>query len=266
MNCVKVIKESAQEVMENLGTYYKEEVYEEAIMHEFRLRKIPYERQRNIEILYKGYSIGMRRPDCILNPLWTGSKEEFVLEIKAVAKIGDNHTMQAQVYLNSMNIKKGTVLNFNTKTGDVEIQEVEKSNKTIKRDITAPSKRTKGKDIQETLKGAGKEVLNYLGTEFFYGSKEIYTVAVGVELRIRGLNFHSANHPLLYKGHCIGDYKYDYIFSDGEAAKIFVYKKEEEIDDQIEELKMYNKLFRIKKGFVLALPENEGMKVEVKEV
>jgi len=54
MEKMQLIRESAEEVMKALGPYWKEEIYEEALMHEFRLRGIPYDRQRNIEIIYKG--------------------------------------------------------------------------------------------------------------------------------------------------------------------------------------------------------------------
>lgn len=130
------------------------------------------------------------------------------------------------------------------------------------------SKKSTKKDISRTLESAGKEVLDYLGTEFFYHEKgkDIYAKAVGVELTLNGLGFHSASHPIRYKGHRIKEYDYDYIFPGGEAAKVFIYKKDEEIDSQIDELEAFNKRFGIKKGFVLAIPEKEEMVVVVKEV
>lgn len=268
MNLVKMIEEIAEEVLRELGPYYKEEVYEEALLHEFRLRGIPYERQRNIEILYKGYSVGMRKPDCILNPLWSGSKEEFLVEMKALAKIDKKHIMQAEVYLNSMNINNGVVLNFNTKTNSIDIQTVAKRWKAFSREVKRPLKEKRDEELRTVLNAAGREVLAYLGTEFFYHDKgeDIYIESIGVELRLNGVQFHSATYPILYKGHHVGDYEYNYIFQNGEVAKVFAYKKDVDIEEQIDELRMYNRIFGIKKGFILALPQNEGMDVVVKEV
>ncbi|MEO0130631.1 MAG: GxxExxY protein, partial [candidate division WOR-3 bacterium] len=70
MDYLKEVKEAAGEVLRELGKGYEEKVYEEALAHELRIRKIPYERQRNFEIIYKGYKVGEGRVDLILNPLW----------------------------------------------------------------------------------------------------------------------------------------------------------------------------------------------------
>jgi GxxExxY protein len=71
-------------------------VYEEALCHELRIRGIPYERQRNLDLIYKGYSVGTRRADFIINPFWATKKsDEHVMEIKAVKTINKDHMRQA---------------------------------------------------------------------------------------------------------------------------------------------------------------------------
>lgn len=79
MDWLAEVKSAAEEVLKVLGAGYKEAPYEEALAHELRIRKIPYERQRNFEILYKGYRVGSGRADLIINPLWAnrGGKELF---------------------------------------------------------------------------------------------------------------------------------------------------------------------------------------------
>ena len=265
------IEEAAKEVMKEIkrmGIPYKdckEEMFEEALVHEFRLRKIPYERQRNIEIKYKGFTVGMRRPDCIINP---GKKDEFLVEIKAVSKIEKKYRMQCEVYLVSLNIEKGYVLNFNTSKEAIEIEEIKKPDRKWKEEISLPKKKSR-EVTKKVLREAGKEVMDYLGPEFQYydkEGKEIYVNAVGVELRIKGINFYSATYPILYKGQEITDYSYDYKFEDGSTASIFVYNSQKDIKEKLEKLKIYNKLFGIKKGYILALPSKEEMEVEVREV
>ena len=70
MDWLKEVKKASEVVLDILGEGYLEGVYEEALAHELRLRRIPYERQRNFEILYKGYKVGEGIADLILNPLW----------------------------------------------------------------------------------------------------------------------------------------------------------------------------------------------------
>jgi GxxExxY protein len=259
------IEELAKEVMKHLGPFYTEKVYEEAFMHELRLNKIPYERQRNIKILYKGYSIGTKKADCIINP---GKREnEYLVEIKVHKNIGKQHKMQGEVYLLSLNIENGCILNFNTYKQKIELEEVKKPDRKWG---VLPKKKSKTLDKELLLK-AGKEVMNYLGIEFQYEKNqeqkvEIYRNGVEVELHLMGINFYSKTYPIFYKDQKVADYSYDYIFEDGSAALIFIYKEIKDIDEETEILKMYNKIFGIKKGYILALPSNEKDDVVVREV
>jgi GxxExxY protein len=259
--------DAGNEVMGILGSGYTEAVYEEAFIHELRLREIPYERQRNIEIIYKGHTVGSRRPDCILYPSWSGSKEEeFLVEMKALKDVKDPHQMQAKVYLASMNMQKGVVLNFNTGTGTPEIFEIERMKEPEKKTVPQSPRRKRRIDIGKALLKSGKAVLSTLGKEFAYYSSDVYSNAIAVELRLLNLDFHSETHSVLYKGHSVTKFDYLYVFPDGEVANIFTYKKEDKVEKQIQELKAHNEIFGIEKGFVLAFPEKEDLDLVVKEV
>ncbi|MEO0074458.1 MAG: GxxExxY protein, partial [candidate division WOR-3 bacterium] len=63
MAILETVTAAAREVLQVLGEGYPEGVYEEALAHELRLRRLPYERQRNFEVLYKGYRVGDGRVD-----------------------------------------------------------------------------------------------------------------------------------------------------------------------------------------------------------
>lgn len=269
----KDIVDAAQKVLEDLGPYYTERVYEEALMHEFKCCEIPYERQRNIEIIYKGYTVGTRTPDCILNPPWSKQEEEeFLVEMKALASIGSTQEKQVRVYLASMNIDQGAVLNFNKNKGKIESIEVQNPGREFRKDVVFPNG-TCDEVNEEILKKAGEEVIDYFGTEFFYDSSglELYKKAIGVELRLQGLRFCSITYPVLYEHHHVSDYSYDFVFCNGEATKIFAYKEDDEIDSQVKEFEAFSKRFSkagfdIKEGFVLALPkEEERVKKEEKK-
>ncbi len=268
MNCEEQLLDAAQEVMKTLNKIpadFSEGDYENALMYELRLREIPYDQQRNIDIFYKGHRIACRTPDLILYPSWCDSdQDEYLVDAKKVAKINKNHRKQVQVYLLSMDIKKGSLLNFNNKTGEPELHPVEKPDRMLKTELAKPRKTNQSLD--KTLKQAGKDVLDFLGTDFFYYDAGTYVKALGVELRLKRIDFSSVEHPILYKGHMITNYTYDYVFRDGSAAKVFTYKDPEEIKEKTKELKKTNKMFDVKKGYILAIPEKDKEKVVVKEV
>ncbi|MEN3013439.1 MAG: GxxExxY protein [Endomicrobiia bacterium] len=266
---IETIKRLGNEVMKELGPYYRETTYEEAFAHELRLCNIPYERQRNIEIIYKGFSVGFRRPDCILYPLWSGSKEEFLVEMKSVSKIEKHHLRQAEIYLASMNIKSGVVLNFNQKLKTAEVEEVQRPDREVKKETSRTETKRDKVSTEELLKYATKEVLDYLGLEFLYSGKDamdIYINSIGVELRLNGLDFYSVSYPVLYKSQKVADYTYDFVFNTGEVAKIFVYKKQEEINQQLDEFKHYNSLFGIKSAYIVAIPYESNLDIVVKSM
>jgi GxxExxY protein len=137
MTNLETVTDAAKEVLKELGEGYDEGVYEEALAHELRLRQIAYERQRNFEILYKGYRVGEGRIDFIINPLWAGKDgKELVLELKAVKTVGEPHKRQAQVYMLSLNIDEGAVMSF---ASDVQVVEVTKPSKTRDLAVAKPA-------------------------------------------------------------------------------------------------------------------------------
>lgn len=264
MDWLKETKKSANAVLDVLGEGYNEVVYEEALAHELRLRKIPYERQRNFEILYKGYKVGEGRADLILNPLWCAKSDgEIVIELKAVKKIMESHKRQAQVYMVSLNINKGAVLSFGD---DILIETVNKPKKLFDRFPVKPVKSKK--DLSTLMYDSALNVYNYFGIEFIYREKglEIFPNAIGVELRLNSVEFSSGIYEILYKYHPVCDCGFDFIFSDNSTANVYYYKKEDDIQEQLDDLKAYKKSFKIKKCYLICIPSKEGDKVQLKEV
>ncbi len=99
------IEKGAMEVYKTLGAGYEETVYEEAMEVEFRNRKIPYEIERNTEIFYKGYKVGMHRLDFILDG-------KLVVELKAQMSITKSHESQLSAYLRTLKMDEGVLVNF----------------------------------------------------------------------------------------------------------------------------------------------------------
>lgn len=99
---------AAIEVHKTLGPGLLESAYEECLCHELELRKVLFERQRELPIEYKGKELDCGyRLDVVVN-------NEIILELKSCEKIKPIHKAQLLTYLKLSNIKLGLLLNFNT--------------------------------------------------------------------------------------------------------------------------------------------------------
>jgi GxxExxY protein len=98
---------AAIEVHRTLGPGLLESVYEECLEHEFRLRKVPFERQRRVPIAYKGHPVGVDlRMDFLVEDL-------VVVELKAIEKLLPVHGAQLLTYLRLTDKPLGLLINFN---------------------------------------------------------------------------------------------------------------------------------------------------------
>jgi GxxExxY protein len=96
----------ALEVHSTLGPGLLESIYEEALAHEFTLRGIKYEKQKEISLKYKGKEIGKHRIDLLV-------ENEVVLELKAVETMNKIYEAQVLTYLRAMDKRVGLLTNFN---------------------------------------------------------------------------------------------------------------------------------------------------------
>jgi GxxExxY protein len=98
---------AAIEVHRILGPGLLESIYEEALCHEFVIRGIPYERQKEVDVIYKGVRIKGQRLDLLVNG-------EVVVEIKSVRTLDDVFAAQVLSYLKSTGLKRALLVNFGT--------------------------------------------------------------------------------------------------------------------------------------------------------
>ncbi|MBI4699464.1 MAG: GxxExxY protein [Nitrospirae bacterium] len=96
----------AIEVHKTLGPGLLESIYEEALAHEFILRKIKYDKQLGISLNYKGKDIGKHRIDFLI-------KDEIIVELKSVETMNKIYEAQLLTYLRAMNKRIGLIINFN---------------------------------------------------------------------------------------------------------------------------------------------------------
>lgn len=97
---------AAIEVHRHLGPGFLESVYEEALCVELADRKIPFERQQEISVLYKDREIGNQRLDLVVG-------RTLIVELKAVAEFAEIHKAQMISYLKATGLPLGLLINFN---------------------------------------------------------------------------------------------------------------------------------------------------------
>lgn len=97
---------AAIEVHRILGPGFKESVYEEALAHELRLRKIPFQRQVRVPILYKEVTAGFGRMDFLVDGC-------LVVDTKASEGLISLYTSQVISYLKAMKLNLALLINFN---------------------------------------------------------------------------------------------------------------------------------------------------------
>jgi GxxExxY protein len=97
---------AAMEVHRQLGCGFLEAVYQEALALEFDLRQIPYQREVELPISYKGRRLAARyRADYICY-------DTVIVELKALSAIAGAQEAQILNYLKASGLETGLVLNF----------------------------------------------------------------------------------------------------------------------------------------------------------
>ncbi len=107
------IRGAAFEVRKRLGLGHKEIVYHNALAEEFKKRNLRFESEKNIGIFYDGKKIGSYQPDFII-------EEKILIELKALPEIGRPQTEQLWSYLKGSDYKLALLINFGTKTLDIQ--------------------------------------------------------------------------------------------------------------------------------------------------
>lgn len=95
----------ALEVHKYLGNGFQEVVYQRALSIEMNIQGLEHEREKEMQLHYKGYDIGTRRVDFFV-------MNKIMVEIKAVIKIEDVHLAQAINYLEAYKMDIGLLINF----------------------------------------------------------------------------------------------------------------------------------------------------------
>ncbi|MCP4270197.1 MAG: GxxExxY protein [Deltaproteobacteria bacterium] len=104
---------AAIEVHKALGPGFLESVYENALSIEFESCGVPYEKQWEMPIFYKNREIGKHRLDMFVF-------NRFVVELKAIKEVTNEHFATVRSYLKAAGQKHGLILNFSKPTLEIK--------------------------------------------------------------------------------------------------------------------------------------------------
>jgi len=95
-------------VHNELGNGFQEVIYQRALAFELQETDINFIREQEMPIEYKGFDIGTRRADFVV-------EDKVMVELKAITKIEDVHFAQAINYLEAYKLEVGLLINFGSK-------------------------------------------------------------------------------------------------------------------------------------------------------
>ena len=105
--CYKIVG-ACMEVHRTLGCGFLEPVYQEALAFELQRQGIPYEREKEYEINYKGLVLSKTYK---VDFLCYGN---IIVELKALGQLSKEHMAQVLNYLKASHLKLGLLVNFGT--------------------------------------------------------------------------------------------------------------------------------------------------------
>ena len=98
------------EVHKTLGCGFLEPVYQEALEIEFKNQSIPFEREKELKIYFKGIELRKRyNADFVFY-------EKIIVEVKALSQLVSDHEAQLLNYLKATGCKLGLLVNFGEKS------------------------------------------------------------------------------------------------------------------------------------------------------
>jgi GxxExxY protein len=111
---------AAIEVHRHLGPGFLEDVYEEALCVELRLRQIAFVQQKAVKVEYKGEYVGEGRLDLLVG-------DRLVVELKAVKAVAPIEVARVISYLKATGRQLALLVNFHVPTLKDGIQRIVRS-------------------------------------------------------------------------------------------------------------------------------------------
>jgi len=107
------IREALFTVRNELGLGHQEKIYQRAVEDEFKRKKIPFQKEVQMPILYKEKKVGVYIPDFVVD-------NKIVIEMKTLTTTGLREKKQLWSYLKGSEYKLGLLVNFGTTDLQIE--------------------------------------------------------------------------------------------------------------------------------------------------
>lgn len=98
---------SFYDVYNELGHGFLESVYREAMVAALKENGLPVEREKSVEVRFRGEVVGVFRTDLVV-------ANSVIVELKCARTIDSNHEAQLLNYLKATQYEVGLLLNFGT--------------------------------------------------------------------------------------------------------------------------------------------------------
>jgi GxxExxY protein len=99
----------AMQVHRTMGNGFQEVIYQRALAIEMQFQGLSFEREKEMDIFYRGENIGTRRVDFFVEGC-------IMVELKAVIQLEDVHLAQAMNYLEAYGMEIGLLINFGARS------------------------------------------------------------------------------------------------------------------------------------------------------
>ena len=96
---------AAIRVHKELGPGFLESIYEEALSIELTCQEIPFERQKEVHIVYRDKPIGTHRLDLLV-------ANRVVVELKAISALERIHFSIVRSYMKAIHVDSALIINF----------------------------------------------------------------------------------------------------------------------------------------------------------
>lgn len=107
------IVEAALEVHKNMGLGFQESAYSQALAVEFDLRKIAYERKKNIKLSYKGSVAGEYTLEFVVDG-------KIIAMVKAGEPLDEVDESKMRSFLKATKLNLGMILDFGKDTLEIK--------------------------------------------------------------------------------------------------------------------------------------------------
>jgi len=95
----------AMNVHTTMGNGFQEAIYQRCLAVELEHEGIPFAREQDMPVTYRGREVGSRRVDFVV-------EDKVIVELKAIAALEDVHLAQGLNYLEAYGFEIGLLLNF----------------------------------------------------------------------------------------------------------------------------------------------------------